>query len=242
MNANYFEMQNQSIYGTHYGVEFSDINEFAPKQEAWLVAYEQDKMMHWLVSDQFWLSKHYAPVAFSPAIVLVADDIKSWQYSPASGTAKYTNKNTQTLLMQDKDGVYSFAVFSQMVNGKQCTDFAKAYGQTFACMLDSGGSSQMIAYGEKKVYTGRKLPNVLAFVTVPDEVPEETVPEEPDAPSVTPSEPDTDGKDETGPDTSDKEETPTEPDDSKPDEDVKTSALMVLLKKIFELLQQFFKA
>jgi len=217
-------MANQAIYGTHYGVEFSDLNEFAPKQTEWLVAYEQEKLMHWLVSDEFWLTKLDAPVAFSPAIVLVADDIKNWQYSPACGTAKYTNKNTQTLLMQDKDGVYSFAVFSQMVNGKQCTDFAKAYNQTFACMLDSGGSSQMIVAGEKKVYTGRNLPNVLAFVTVP----EKTEPDN-EAPSES-------GDKDTGGTTTGGNENTSESGSNEATE----GTIMKLLKAIYELLKRFF--
>ena len=81
----------------------------------------------------------------------------------------------------------------------------------------------MIAYGEKKVYTGRKLPNVLAFVTTPDEVPGKDIPSE------------SGDKDTGGTTTGGNENTP-----GNGSNEVTEGVIMKLLKALYELLKQFF--
>ena len=69
------------------------------------------------------------------------------------------------------------------MTGKQCRDFAKAYGMTFCAVLDGGGSSQMRADARAIRETGRALPNVLVFYKK-DEV--EQLPVQPEEPTKTP--------------------------------------------------------
>lgn len=170
VNANYFEMQNQSEFGTHYGVEQSFENDFAPKQEAWLVyALHKDGSVEVTTSDQYWSAGKDVQFACSPAAVFISDGHKT---SGAVGEGKVTTANTQTLLLHFKDG-FAFAVVSGKLNLNQCWAWAQSVGAVDMAAMDSGGSSQMIVAGEKKVYTGRMIPNVLCFYKDPTPAPEE---------------------------------------------------------------------
>lgn len=166
VNAGYFEMANKAIYGQHYGVEQSDINDFAPKQKEWLVTYQNaiTKKIHHMTSDNYWMGKNEVLWAVSPAAVLLHDGVPYEYFSSACGKGKITTKNTQTLLLQFSDMSIALAVVSGKLDLYQCRQFAMAYGAIHMSAYDSGGSSQMVIDGVKKVFTGRKIANGLAFV------------------------------------------------------------------------------
>ncbi|MFV0551064.1 MAG: N-acetylmuramoyl-L-alanine amidase family protein [Anaerorhabdus sp.] len=181
INCGYFEMENKAIYGQHYGVEQSFTNDFAPKQNDWLVAWlDKDNSMHYDTANNYWLWKKDVQCAFSPAVIMSCDG-KIELVSKAVGYSKVTNKTTQSVLIELPGKEYVFAVFTGNVNLLQVRDFAKSYGAVMLYALDSGGSAQMISEGAKKRYTGRAIPNVLTFFTGGEQEPVE--PSEPVQPS-----------------------------------------------------------
>lgn len=94
----------------------------------------------------------------SPAgVQLDNGEDKNW-FSPAVGYAKITNANTQTLLLKCDDGSFALAVVSGKLSPLSCRTLFKNCGVLHQSCYDSGGSSQMVVDGEKKVYTGRKCP------------------------------------------------------------------------------------
>jgi hypothetical protein len=169
INANYFEMSRQGELGTHYGVEQSFTNDFAPKQSQWLVyALHNDGSIEITTTDKYWSSKKDVQFACSPAAVFNQDGHRT---SDAVGEAKVYTANTQTLLLAFTKG-FAFAVVSGRLNLIQCWEWAKTLGAVNMAAMDSGGSSQLIVGGIKKVYTGRAIPNVLCFykdATTPDD-------------------------------------------------------------------------
>ena len=100
--------------------------------------------------------------AFTPFCVNLANGKDEDDYSYNFGDKRKLS-NTQTCLVQCADGKYAFVVFEGKVTPYQTRNFAKEYGCTFNCCLDSGGSSQMINEGKKAVYTGRAIANVLTL-------------------------------------------------------------------------------
>lgn len=116
------------------------------------------------------------------AVCLLHNGEDETDISSACGNVKYTAANTQTILMGNKDEIV-FAVVSGKLNGSACRQFAKAYGMTECYLGDSGGSSQMIVDGVKKVYTGRPLTAALTFYKI-EEQPEPTPEPDPDVPVI----------------------------------------------------------
>ena len=185
VNCNYFIMTSGNDYGQHLGVEQSFTMDLAPKDDGYLVVWiDKENMIHWDKSSNYWLSKDDVKLAFTPSAVMLADGQELSVYSANLGD-KRSIANTQTLLLQCADGKYAFAVVTGSLNLYQCRDFAKSYGCTFMCAMDSGGSSQMIREGLKEVYTGRAIANVLTFYKVinpvdpePEPTPDPGVPDE----------------------------------------------------------------
>ena len=185
VNCNYFVMTSGADYGQHLGVEQSFTNDFAPKDDGYLVVWiDKTNKIHWDYASNYWLTKDDVKLAFSPNAVMLADGKDVSVYSKNLGDKRGIS-NTQTLLLQCDDGKYALAVVTGKLNLYQCREFAKAYGCTFMCALDSGGSSQMIREGLKEVYTGRAIANVLTLYKTPNQdEPEHQEPEVPDVPSV----------------------------------------------------------
>ena len=185
VNCNYFIMTSGNDYGQHLGVEQSFTMDLAPKDDGYLVVWiDKENKIHWDKSSNYWLSKDDVKLAFTPSAVMLADGQELSVYSASLGD-KRSIANTQTLLLQCADGKYAFAVVTGSLNLYQCRDFAKSYGCTFMCAMDSGGSSQMIREGLKEVYTGRAIANVLTFYKVINQVDPEPTPD----PDPTPEEP-----------------------------------------------------
>ena len=174
VNCNYFVMTNGSDHGQHLGVEQGFNCDNAPKEDGYICVYiDNDNAIHWCRSKDYYLSKNDVKCAFTPFCVNLANGKDEDDYSYNFGDKRKLS-NTQTCLVQCADGKYAFVVFEGKVTPYQTRNFAKEYGCTFNCCLDSGGSSQMINEGRKAVYTGRAIANVLTFykkeeVNVPDQ-------------------------------------------------------------------------
>lgn len=98
----------------------------------------------------------------SPAGVEIANGLATNKYSPECGYSKITDKNTQTMLMRCSDGKFALGVVSgKLTPIPELRTWGLIYGLDHLSIYDSGGSSQMIVDGQKKVYTGRKIPVVL---------------------------------------------------------------------------------
>ena len=185
VNCNYFVMTSGVDYGQHLGVEQSFTMDLAPKDDGYLVVWiDKENKIHWDYASNYWLTKNDVKLAFSPNAVMLADGKDVSVYSKNLGDKRGIS-NTQSLLLQCDDGKYALAVVTGKLNLYECREFAKAYGCTFMCALDSGGSSQMIREGLKEVYTGRAIANVLTLYKTPNQdEPEHQEPEVPDVPSV----------------------------------------------------------
>lgn len=168
VNCSYFVMSG-SEKGTVCGRQQGFTVDGRPDQTQWLdvVVTRDNKLVAGDLASWEYPGEE-VKVGYSPAVILLLDGQEVTMISSEAGQAKYTNANTQTLHMRDANGVDVFAVVSGNLNGKSCRQFAKAYGMVYCAMLDSGGSSQMIVDGVKKVYTGRALPNVLTFYKAED--------------------------------------------------------------------------
>ena len=175
VNCNYFQMKHDQAdpYGQHYGVEYSDVNDFAPKQKQWLCFYETvsgEDNFCW--SSDFWLTRAQCRWACSPYSVVIHQGQRINWRSGAAGNKEDT-PNTQTMAFK-VEGVWCFAVAESKVLPSQMAGLASEYKASEAFLLDSGGSSQLIYngdspgqdiyYGQKIVYSGRQIPNVLALV------------------------------------------------------------------------------
>lgn len=185
VNCNYFQMMHDTAdpFGQHYGVEYSDVNDFAPKQKEWLCFYETNSGEdNFCWASDFWLTRTQCRWACSPYSVVIHQGQRINWRSGAAGN-KETVPNTQTMAFKIRTG-WCFAVAESKVLPKQMADLAEECGATEAFLLDSGGSSQMIYngddpgrdiyYGQKVVYTSRMIPNVLALVRKKKEEPDPT--------------------------------------------------------------------
>lgn len=163
VNCNYFVMTKGADHGQHLGVEQGFNCDNAPKEDGYIVVWiDNQGAIHWGRSKDYYLSKDDVKCAFTPFCVNLANGKDEDDYSYNFGD-KRKLANTQTCLMQCADGKYAFVVFADKVTPYQTRNFAKEYGCTFNCCLDSGGSSQMISEGKKAVYTGRAIANVLTL-------------------------------------------------------------------------------
>ena len=163
VNCNYFVMTNGSDHGQHLGVEQGFNCDNAPKEDGYIVVWiDKNNQIHWGRSKDYYLVKDDVKCAFTPFCVNLANGKDEDDYSYNFGDKRKLS-NTQTCLVQCADGKYAFVVFEGKVTPYQTRNFAKEYGCTFNCCLDSGGSSQMINEGKKAVYTGRAIANVLTL-------------------------------------------------------------------------------
>lgn len=163
INASYFENHANSDYGQVYGREQSFSKDERPDQMEWLdtVITKDNEMKIGNFASWEWL-KPYVKLGLSHAVTILKDGYSVDDYSSAVGKGKIETKNTQTILGKDKEYFY-FIVVAGKLNAYECRELCKKLGIINAVMLDSGGSSQMIADNIKIVYTGRKLPNALVL-------------------------------------------------------------------------------
>lgn len=173
VNASYFIFDGKErgqILGRTQGINTDE----RPDKDGYLdlVITPENKLVSGDFDSWEWL-KPYAKLGVSYACCVLKDGKDIAEYSSAIGKEKLTKKYTQTLLMKDKEGLFSFAVVRGLMNGADCREFAKEHGMTDCYMLDSGGSSQMLTKNDEGYITGRALPNVLVFYKLPKS--EETI-------------------------------------------------------------------
>lgn len=190
-NCNYFEMASKSEYGQHYGVEQSigdDIHtsghDLAPKNSAYEVFYElTNGECGRCTADNYWYSKADVNFACTPYATVVFDRVACNYRSSAFGN-KDNYANSQTMFMKIKDA-WCIVCTGSKVLPKLMQNFALDCNADYAFLVDSGGSTQMMAYINGKwtdvIYTGRHIPNVLALGAEKDSKPVE--PSEPENPT-----------------------------------------------------------
>lgn len=190
-NCNYFEMASKSEYGQHYGVEQSigdDIHtsghDLAPKNSAYEVFYElTNGECGRCTADNYWYSKADVNFACTPYATVVFNHVACNHRSSAFGN-KDNYANSQTMFMKIKDA-WCIVCTGSKVLPKLMQNFALDCNADYAFLVDSGGSTQMMAYINGKwtdvIYTGRHIPNVLALGAEKDSKPVE--PSEPSKPT-----------------------------------------------------------
>jgi len=178
-NMNYFQMKTgqADAYGQHYGVEYSDLDDFAPKQPGWACFAQLKNGDCWAgLSNDFYYTRNDCIFACSPYAITIHSGRTVNIKSTAAGN-KDNQLNEQTGYFMDSNGAWHMVVTPTKCYPSVITDFAKEYDAWECFIADSGGSSQMIVNGEKKQYTGRKIPNILAAAEPLEPAPE---PDEPD--------------------------------------------------------------
>lgn len=195
-NCNYFEMSNKSEYGQHYGVEQSEGDnehslslDLAPKNASYQVVYQlKNGAIGKCSANDYWYSKSDVIFACTPYSIDVWDGKAVTITSSAFGN-KESLTNSQTMYMYVDDTWCIVCTASKVLPSLMQT-FALDCGAKYAFLVDSGGSTQMLASTtganwEKIIYTGRHIPNVLCLAKMktveitptPDPEPEEgTIP------------------------------------------------------------------
>ena len=179
-NCNYFEMSNKAEYGQHYGVEQSEGDgvhsvglDLAPKNKAYEVFYQlNDGTCGRCTSDEYWFAKKDVLFACTPYSTIVFDG-KACNYKSSAFGNKDGLKNSQTMYMRI-DGLWCIAATETKVLPSVMQSFALECGATEAFIVDSGGSTQMMATSTgkdwtKQIYTGRLIPNVLVLAKIKGE-------------------------------------------------------------------------
>lgn len=197
MNANYFQMLEgqPDPYGTHYGTEISFTNHFTPHQGNVLAyAVKKDGQSIGCPDNEFYYSAADVQFACAPAYIAYLRGNKTSLWSSAFRKSK-AGTGTQSMLLRTADR-FAFAVVTGSLTVAECVEWAEKNisGLMDLIFMDSGGSSQLLVGYDVPVYTGRKIPNVLAFYAykteaqpiIPPELPEE--PGEDPAPEI-PEEP-----------------------------------------------------
>ena len=168
-NANYFQMQTgqPDRYGTHYGVEQTyDGTDLAPKKEGLLAYYDSlNEGIQLTHSSSYWLSRDEVHWACTPYSVVrhkgVSVNIRSTDLGNKEG-----EKNTQTMIARINDHWF-FILCRSKVLPSVMARYAEALGADEAMLMDSGGSSQLMAWNGSKysaeIYTGRHIPNVFVI-------------------------------------------------------------------------------
>ena len=197
-NCNYFEMASKSEYGQHYGVEQSigdDVHttghDLAPKNSAYEVFFElTNGECGRCTADNYWYSKADVNFACTPYATVVFDRVACNYRSSAFGN-KDNYANSQTMFMKIKDA-WCIVCTGSKVLPKLMQNFALDCNADYAFLVDSGGSTQMMAYTGGKwtdvIYTGRHIPNVLALGAEKDSKPVEPTPTEPTEETVSKAE------------------------------------------------------
>lgn len=165
MNANYFQMRTDQPdpYGTHYGTEISFTNHFTPhKGNVLAYAIMKDGKSFAAPDSEFWYTSAEVQFACAPAYLAYLRGNKVDQWSQAFRQSK-AGENSQSMLIRTADR-FAFAVVSGKLSIDQCVSWAENIdGLMDLAFMDSGGSSQILIGYEIPVYTGRKIPNVLAL-------------------------------------------------------------------------------
>lgn len=164
--ANFFQMQNGDDYGTHYGDEVSPLN------GVYQIVPAQDSTLYYnLETGKYGNSTGYYPDksenVFSPSVVFHDG---TYEYAKMVGVNHVNVSSIYTALIRLKDGAYIMALSASTTTPKTIYGDLKGIdGFESMAVLDGGGSAQMQAWHDGKMYTvrgtTRLLPSVVAFYT-----------------------------------------------------------------------------
>lgn len=168
-NANYFQMRTDQPdpYGTHYGVEqtFNGVD-LAPKKDG-LIAYYQHKNGEIFAtkSSAYWHTRDEVNFGCTPYSVLIHKgnvvNMRSTDLGSKEGT-----KAQQTMIARVNDHWFIICCRSTVYPDTMLR-YAQHISATEAVLMDSGGSTQLMAFSgvtyKAEIYTGRPLPNVLVI-------------------------------------------------------------------------------
>lgn len=186
MNAGYFQMQEGQAdpYGTHYGIEqdadAGNAYTQAPKQNGILAYYEnREGNCGVCTADQYFGTPDEVNFAITPYAVRIHNGQKTFYRSVNYGD-KDDTPNTQSAAIKFSNGDWALAVFPDKLCPRDVVTFFDNFsGVQELILMDSGGSSQLLAWNndtykmEKKLYTERKIPNVLTIAKLAQTAPQE---------------------------------------------------------------------
>lgn len=162
--ANFFQMAQGDDYGTHYGDEVSPLN------GVYQIVPTQDNTLYYnLETGKYGNCTGYYPGksenVFSPAVVFHDG---TYEYAKMVGVNHVNVSSIYTALIRLKDGTYIMALSASNTTPKTMyNDFRSTDGFESMAILDGGGSAQMQAWHDGKMYTvrgtTRLLPSVVAF-------------------------------------------------------------------------------
>lgn len=168
-NANYFQMRTDQPdpYGTHYGVEqtYNGVD-LAPKQDGLLCYYRDlDGRITYLPSSHYWHTQKQVQFACTPYSVLIHDNQVANSRSTDLGNKEGT-KATQTMIARVNDHWFIICCRSNVLPSVMLR-YAQKIQASEAILMDSGGSTQLMAFNgtkyEPEIYTGRHIPNVFVI-------------------------------------------------------------------------------
>ena len=178
VNAGYFQLRSDvpdQPYGMHFGVEQS-INgvDLAPKKEGLLAFYETyNDGVQWCTSDKYWYSGEEVRFGITPYSVIRYDNKSLTGVISTDYGSKELTANQQTMIAR-VNGTWFFVESRNPVLPSVMLRYAEVIGAEIAVLMDSGGSTQMMAYDaatgsyEPVIYTGRKIPNVAVIAKKKD--------------------------------------------------------------------------
>ena len=193
MNANFFQM-NKADYGCHYGAEQDSlVNGYHQEPKgAGVLAMWVDHDGNVGVCDQsdYWLTVNDVQMACAPYEMRkhLGDDTVLWSRNLGDMDDV---KALRSVALKFANGDWALAVFKTELYPRDILTYFDAFDELIIeiALFDGGGSSQLLYWdGEtmkKAVYTGRKIPNVLAIAKPRGQVPQESPkePEKPEEPS-----------------------------------------------------------
>lgn len=162
--ANFFQMAQGDDFGTHYG------DEVAPLNGVYQIVPTQDTTLYYnLETGKYANATGYYPNknenVFSPSVVFHDG---TYEYAKMVGVNHVNVSSIYTALIRLKGGTYIMALSASTTTPKTIYGDLKGIdGFESMAVLDGGGSAQMQAWHDGKMYTvrgtTRLLPSVVAF-------------------------------------------------------------------------------
>ena len=166
VNGGYFQMSGPE-HGQHYGVEVNHKVSFIPRQKGYEVIYllkNEDKLKICNASE-YYFNQSDVDFAITPYSIIYFDGEYINKISLGIGN-KESIKNTQTFLIQLKSNQCILGTFENKLYPNEVANWAKNKFKdelSLLALFDSGGSSQCVLAGVRKLYTGRAIANALTF-------------------------------------------------------------------------------
>lgn len=168
VNLDYFEMSDKSVYGMHYGAEYS-VGDGVHSQGLQVPAYNPQLLTFYQKKDGTcgWCRGNNAPkndilFACSPYSIRYHQGREINEISTCFQNKELISTK-QTGICMLPDGTWIQIVSIDNTIPQTVSNLMKSIGAYEGFIVDGGGSTQMIYIGKKIVYTGRALPNVFVL-------------------------------------------------------------------------------